>query len=199
MGTNFQKLLSIQIPTTHDRKELFEDLIAKLEYMIKANELESEVEIISLCDDKEMTIGEKREKLYTNCNGTYSWQIDDDDMISADAIPLILDAIQHAPDCITFLELCNIDGVDSTSRFSLEYVDWGENVGGYDHVRTPFFKTPIKTEICRKVKIPHIRWGEDHRFAQLIKPLLKTEIHIPHPLYYYRHTSTPFNERYGIK
>jgi len=191
--------LSIQIPTTHDRKELFNDLIAKLEYMVKTYGLESDIEIISLCDAKEMTIGEKRERLYALSSGLYSWQIDSDDMISADALPLIMEAIKEGPDCITFLELCKIDGVESRSRFSLEYSDWGENIGEYDHLRTPFFKTPIKTELCRQVQIPHIRFGEDHAFAKLIKPLLKTEAHIPKPLYYYRHISTPFNERYGIK
>jgi hypothetical protein len=145
-----------------------------------------------------MTIGEKREWLYSMASGLYSWQIDDDDSISSDALQEIIDAVEEGPDCITFQEACTIDGVHSTSNFSLLYADWAENEFGYDHVRTPFFKTPIKTAICHMVPIPHIRFGEDHLWAQAIKPLLRTEVHIPKPLYFYNHVSSPHNERYGI-
>lgn len=156
-----------------------------------------------------MTIGEKREKLYRMADGLFSWQIDDDDCIPADAIPIIVDTIQyeccdlagHKNDrqCITFQEQCNIDGVASLSNFSLKYGDWGEDLDGFDHVRTPFFKTPILTSICQQVPIPHVRFGEDHAFARAVKPLLTSEVHIDKVLYYYNHISSPFNERYGIK
>ena len=146
-----------------------------------------------------MTIGEKRERLYAAATGLYSWQIDDDDCISPFAISAILEAAKMEPDCITFEENVSIDGMESRSNFSLQYADWGENQGGFDYVRTPFFKTPIKTSICQQVPIPHIRFGEDHAFARAIKPLLKTEVHIDKQLYYYNHVSSDHNTRYGIK
>jgi hypothetical protein len=160
--------------------------------------LNDEVEISYFCDNKEMTIGEKRERLYRQANGLYSWQIDDDDCISADAIPLILEVAKGNPDCITFQEHVTIDGNVYRSNFSLKYSDWWDDEDGFDYVRTPFFKTPIKTELCRTVSIPHERFGEDHAFARLIKPLLDTEVHIPRELYFYNHVSSPHNERYGI-
>jgi len=150
-------------------------------------------------DDKAMTIGKKREYLYQCADGIYSWQLDDDDAIDEDAIPLILAAMDTDADCITFQEACNIDGNLKASNFSLKYSDWGENIDGFDYVRTPFFKTPIKTSICLQANIPHIRFGEDIGFARNVYPLLKSEVHIDRALYYYNHISTPFNQRYGIK
>jgi glycosyltransferase involved in cell wall biosynthesis len=157
-------------------------------------------------DDKSVSIGEKREDMYKDSsNGDYVWMIDDDDDIADNAIGLILEAIKSNPDidCVCFKELVDIDGKISHSNFSLEYGDWeGDGIldlgDGFSYHRTPFFKTPIKTDICRQVGVRPIRFGEDHDFAQRIKPLLKTMVYIPEFIYYYIHRSTPFNERYGI-
>lgn len=191
--------LSILIPTIESRIEQFNKLIMFLSDVIELHDLDYLIEIKYLCDNKERTIGEKRQHLYAIATGLYSWQLDDDDAIDADAIPLILEAMATEPDCITFQEACNIDGNLKSSNFSLKYTDWGENQDGFDYVRTPFFKTPIKTAICQQVPVPHIRFGEDHMWAKAVYPLLKTEVHIDRNLYYYNHDSTPFNERYGIK
>lgn len=192
--------LSILIPTTIDRTDQFNELVTYLHNIIDLEGLNDEVEIISLLDNKEMAIGEKRQALYDMANGEYSWQIDSDDQISPDGLREVIDAITDAdPDCVTFQEKCLIDGVESFSNFSLKYDDWAENVDGWDHVRTPFFKTPIKTELCRKVPVPHLRFGEDHAWARKIKLYLKSEYHLEKFIYYYIHKSTPFNERYGIK
>ncbi len=190
--------LSILIPTIIERQAQFNELIIFLHNQIDLHDLNGEVEIISLCDNKEMPIGEKRQALYDMANGEYSWQIDDDDHISSDAIPEVLAAMETNPDCITFQELCVIDGVESKSNFSLKYDDWHENFDGWDHVRTPFFKTPIKTILCKAAPVPHLRFGEDHLWAQKIKYTLNVEVHINKFLYYYIHKSSPFNERYGI-
>jgi hypothetical protein len=162
------------------------------------------IEIITCRDEKQLTIGEKRESLYIVANGLYSWQIDDDDDIASDAIELIIEAIKQEPDCITFQEHCMINGVHYKSNHSLTYGDWEgdgqkELSDGFHFHRTPFMKSVIKTEIARSVPVPHIRFGEDHQWSQALKPLLKTELHIPQDIYFYQHTSTDFNTRYGIK
>jgi hypothetical protein len=59
-------------------------------------------------------------------------------------------------------------------------------------------KSVIKTEIARSVPIPKIRFGEDHQWAQALKPHLKSEIHIPQDIYFYQHQSSDFSERYGF-
>lgn len=199
-----QPLLSILIPTTIERHEQWHILTTKINSHQSVKD--GLVEEISDHAGKEMPIGEKREKMYKYANGLYSWQIDDDDDIAEDAIERILDIIKVAnnPDCITFQELCFINGEQFTSNFSLRYDDW-EGDGsrllsdGFHYHRTPFFKCVIRTDIARSVPIPHIRFGEDHQWAQALKPHLQTEVHIPRNIYFYQHVSTNFNERYGIQ
>lgn len=190
-------LLSILVPTILDRKKEFSVLRAKLHPLI----LGLPIQFLYAIDDRDVTIGAKREWLYENAIGLYSWQIDDDDTIADDAIELILEAIKENPDAITFRENCNMNGLIFSSNHSLKYDDWGEDTDGFNYVRTPFFKSVIKTEIARSVPIPHIRFGEDHAWARALKPHLKNEIHIDKELYFYQHSSKPedFNSRYGIR
>lgn len=217
-----QPLLSIQIPCTPDRVK---GLIGLLKNIPNGNRVYQTVldahnrlgndficnehiidnnfnplQIVVYCDDRIMTIGEKREKLYQLSKCTHSFQVDSDDEISDNAIELILETIKSNldVDCITFEEYVEIDGRVQRSNHSLKYEDWADRQDGYDYVRTPFMKSVIKTEIAKNVPIPHIRFGEDHQWAQALKPHLKTEIHINQQLYRYIHISTPHNERYGI-
>lgn len=160
-----------------------------------------QVEVCFLSDNKEMTLGEKREKLYQAAQGEYSIQVDSDDLLDENAIEKILEAIDNKPDCITFREKCMMNGVYQSSNHSLKYDKWQDNFDGFDYVRTPFYKDVIKTEIARSVPFPHIRYNEDEQFSYALKPHLKTEIHIDEELYYYIYNSQPeqHNERYGIK
>jgi hypothetical protein len=158
-----------------------------------------EVELCMISDEKEMTLGEKRERLYQMASGKYSWQVDSDDLIAENAIPLILAAIDNKPDCITFREKCMMNCAYYTSNHSLKYDKWQNDYDGYNYVRTPFYKDVINTEIARSVPFPHIRYNEDEQWAAALKPHLKTEIHINEELYYYIYNETPHAERYGIK
>ncbi len=202
-----QPLLSILIPTVVGREDQLDMFMVKHfgndvsefvygDYVITGKV----IEVVISKDAKNITIGEKREQLYKKASGLFSWQIDDDDDISDNAIQLILEAIKSNPevDCITFEEHIDIDGVIQRSNHSLKYGDWNNNEDGFDYVRTPFFKSVIKTEIARSVPVPHIRFAEDHQWAQALKPHLKTEIHISEQIYKYIHRSTPHNIRYGF-
>ena len=213
-------LLSILIPITPDRKEVVENLLnvineySTLYRMDVFNDgsnlvftrywsLLSHIEIILATDNREMTLGEKRERLYKVANGLYSIQVDSDDLISEDAIQLILNAIEQEPDVITFEESVTIDGKYSRSNFSLKYKEWngdGSSVleDGFHYQRSPFYKCVIKTEIARSVPFPKIRYNEDEQWSILLMPYLSSEVHIDKQLYIYEYTSTPFHERYGI-
>jgi hypothetical protein len=193
-------LLSILIPTVKDRAHSFHKLKQYIYRQMVDHELTETVEILFLQDSKELSIGEKRSKLYRMAHGVYSWQIDDDDWLHPLALPYVVDELKGEDcDCVGFKELCIFDGkrVES-SAFSLKYPGWLDNHDGFNHVRTPFFKTPIKTRLCLQAPIPPIRFGEDHAFAKNIYPLLERENYIDEFIYHYRHNSTPHNERYGI-
>lgn len=160
-----------------------------------------QIEICVLKDNKEITIGEKREALYKEAHGMYSWQIDDDDAIEIYALDLVLEAIKATPDilCITFEERCMINGEYKTSNHSIKYDRWQDNFDGYDYVRCPFYKDVIRTDIAQSVPFPHIRWNEDEQWSMAIKPLLTSEVHIDEELYHYIYEpKETHQERYGF-
>jgi hypothetical protein len=202
---NFEiMLLSILIPTTVDRRESVAKLKAELKRQIIEGGYQDSVEIKSMEDNKEMSVGAKRDLLYKAAKGKYSVQWDSDDWIHPQGIKLIIDAAKQLPHCITYKEHCTINGEIRFSNFSNEYPDWngeGNNVltDGFHYQRTPFFKTPILTELCQKVGVSDLRYAEDHDFARRIKPLLSTEVHIEEFIYHYIHESSPHADRYGIK
>ncbi len=224
-----QPLLSILIPATPDRIDGMSELMNRLkrprmmdgmrdavrshgdDWIADDNYIEANgdhVEIIVYCDNKTLSLGQKRERLYKKAKGIYSLQVDSDDLVSENARQLIIEAIKNNPevDCITFRESVTINGVYSKSNFSLQYDDWtGDGTSdlgdGFSYWRTPFYKCVIKTEIARSVPFEHIRYAEDHAWARALKPHLKTEVHIGEEIYLYIHNSKPeeHNERYGIQ
>jgi len=194
-------LLSILIPTVVGREKQYKHLLNRI--MKSGNGfdiLSGRVEYIKFCDNKEMTIGEKRERLYQMANGLYSWQIDDDDDISDNAIELILNAIKSNPEipCITFREKCMMNGVYKSSNHSIRYSQWMDNQDGFDYVRSPFYKDVIRTDIAKSVPFPKIRYNEDEQWSKALKPFLTDEIHIDKELYHYIYNETNHNERYGL-
>jgi glycosyltransferase involved in cell wall biosynthesis len=210
--------LSILIPTTPERYETVVPLLKLIIGELIETNVETYfgvnnfvvrwqsnkhggVEVVMYSDEKTLTLGDKRERLYQLAQGEYSWQIDSDDMIAENAIEKILEAIDNKPDCITFQEKCMMNCAYYTSNHSLKYDKWSDNHDGYNYTRTPFYKDVIKTEIARSVPFPHIRYNEDEQWSMALKPHLKTEVHIDEELYYYIYNSQPeeHNSRYGIK
>jgi hypothetical protein len=195
------KLLSILIPTILSRKDCFDELVKEFKKQIKP--YENQIEIISLCDNKEMTIGEKRNKLNAMANGKYVVQWDDDDWICEDGIDLILGGINKDVDCVTYNAPFNKKGLleGRTYNYSIKYYDF------YDKNTDTFFYSPdqkcvIKKEIVDKVKFKEIRYKEDLEFLYDIHPYLNTEYRIEKNVYFNLNRSNDsvldFNKRYGI-
>lgn len=205
-------LLSILIPTVTGREDSYWRLYNELEKQSSGYP----IEILQCKDNKEMPLGVKRQKLYQEAKGFYSVQWDDDDWIADDGIDQIMNAVfsrlivdylggvyyvNNCPDCITYSEKCVINGQYFSSNHSLKYDDWGDNIDGYNYVRTPFYKDVIKTSIAKSVPFEPIRYAEDHSWARALKHHLKSEYHIDKEIYHYIHNSKPeeHNERYGIR
>jgi hypothetical protein len=198
-----QPLLSIQIPFTEDRKAHTDLLLREFKKQIAEYRLENLIVFDLDGRGKEITIGDKRNDLYNISKGLYTVQWDSDDWICENGLQLICDACKIGADCVTYEELVLIDSVPYSSNFSLDYGGWegdGHKVfpDGFNYHRTPFFKTPIKTEICKQVGVNSSRFGEDNDFADRIKPLLKIQVHINKAVYQYIHNKTPYLERYGF-
>jgi hypothetical protein len=195
-------LLTIAIATIEERREQFDALKKYIKRQMIG--FESEVEIISACDNKEMSIGNKRDALYKMARGKYTVMVDDDDSIGDGYFKLVIPALKKKPDCVGYKEFINWDGQSRASMISLQFKEW-ENVRPIRHSiwyhRTPFCKTPILTEICREVGVKDMRFAEDHDFAKRVYPFLKTEVFIDEFLYYYNTkpmSAIEIKKRYGI-
>jgi len=196
-------ILTIAVPTIKGRERQFRKLMTKL-FRQQIPYL-NEVELIHLTDNKEISIGEKRNKLYNMARGEYTVMIDDDDDICTGYVGKVIDALITNPDCVGYKELVNWKGSERGSIISLKSKEWSnpKPKNGIWYYRTPFFKVPIKTEICRKVGVKDMRHGEDHDFSKRMFPYLETEYFIDEYMYIYNapelNTIADRNKRFGIK
>jgi len=198
-----QPLWSIMIPTTVDRDELYEKLCEELFNQIASNGLNfnEHIEVIGMRDNKEISVGLKRQRLLEMAKGVFVSGFDSDDFPHPDYIHDIWNALYihgNHIDHVGFIEDCDIDGLKSQSIFSIKHKSWDEQEPGYDQVRCANPKSVIRREKALQVGYLDMRFGEDRIFAEKVTPLLKDEIFIEKPLYRYIHISSNPTERYGL-
>ena len=198
-------ILSILIATVPERGSKYRRLIADLEK--QAQGLPVEI----LTDDRlkgVVSVGAKRQSLLERACGLYVCFHDDDDWHSEDYVSSLVEAAGKAPDCIGFeVEVVGMGrsgqghGSHKLASCSNEWAEWGENVGGYDYVRTIYHKTPVRREHALAIGFKDMRFAEDHDYSKRLKEsgLLRTSVFIPRPLYIYRFKKEPFKRKYGIK
>ena len=196
-------LLSICIPTLEHRKKIFEELFQELKK--QSEPYNDQIELLSICDNKEMPIGIKRQKLNEMASGKYVVHWDDDDWICEDGIEIIMDAIKTDADVISY-------------DYWVDIPEWG--FGRYQHDYNsiyndgsqnkdltwnlfPDMKCPIKKEILEKISFKPIRTKEDFEFIKDLKKHLKTEVKINKFVYLYLNRSKESYEdirvRFNIK
>jgi glycosyltransferase involved in cell wall biosynthesis len=190
-------LLSILLPTVTERAELFHKLHVHLKVQ---SFMYPEVELIPYCDNKEISIGLKRQRLLEQAKGKYVVFIDDDDWVSEDYVEQIYNACLGNVDSVG-MEIYCTGTKGKTASVSNRWPDWAEKTGGYDYVRTPYQKSPIKREIALAIGYPDMRFGEDYDYSKRLKQsgLIKTEAYIPKNLYFYRYKFEESNKKYGIR
>jgi glycosyltransferase involved in cell wall biosynthesis len=188
-------VLSILLATVENRADLFAKLRAHLQAQAKGRS----VELVIACDNKEISIGEKRQQLLERAAGDYVAFIDDDDWCSNDYIDRILHALERKPDCVGFEISCTFNGGESQKAVtSIRYPAWSDNQDGYRFVRSIYHKSVIRRDLALQVGFPDLRYAEDKIFSEGIMKLVKTEVFIPHVLYFYRFTREPFAKKYGF-
>lgn len=189
-------ILTIGLPTVVGREKLFSELHDEVKRQAEGKP----VEIIVALDNKEISIGKKRQNILEQAAGDYIVYIDDDDWIAVDYVDQLLAATEQKPDCIGFKIECTRNGRRPTiASASIRWGDWADGVGGFSHVRTPYQKTPIKRALALCAGFPDMRYGEDRVYSNRVYPLLKTEVYLDKILYYYRFsTHENSNFKYGF-
>ena len=179
--------LSILICTINGREEIFNKLYESIQAQLTEDK-RNLVEIISLCDNKEITIGAKRNKLLTMARGEYVAFVDDDDTVSDDYVSKILDAIDNGeepnPDCIGMEGIILWEGSNRLFCHSINFQGW---YTGPDAVfyRTPNHLNPVKRRIALQVRFKNISGGEDQDYSKRLRNFLRTENYIEDPIYFY--------------
>lgn len=198
-------MLSILIPTIHNRQHVFEPLMKELQRQCEP--FGDKIEILFLRDDKTMTLATKRAELYDMSTKKYSVQWDDDDWIHPLGIELIMKEIeQFQPDSVSYKMVQEFDGKPHESipgkmlicDFKKRYAQRWLDKFGFDIVEPTNTKCVIKTDIARKISklIPsQTRYGEDSIFGRELykSKLLKVESYIDKHIYWYlNRTGDPF-------
>lgn len=177
--------LSILICSLHKRRGLLQSLLKSLQ-----PHLTDEVEILTEIDSGEITTGKKRNNLLQKAKGKYIVFVDDDDELSPEYIPSILQAAKQDKDCIVFSGWMTTDGQDRRNfHLSIHYpYEAVTRNGKIEYLRYPNHITPIKREIALQVAFENRTIGEDYKWATELhtKGLIKSEVKIHKFLYHYR-------------
>jgi glycosyltransferase involved in cell wall biosynthesis len=177
--------LSILIPSLHKRVGLLGSLLRDLN-----QQATDEVEILTNIDGGEVSTGNKRNQLVNAAKGKYTVFIDDDDVVSSDYIPSILEAAKQDADVIVFNGIMTTDDRNPKKWYiskDLPYKSEMRN-GEEIYLRYPNHIVPIRRSIALQVPFPNKYREEDFDYATKLHTmgLIKTEAKIDKYLYTYK-------------
>jgi glycosyltransferase involved in cell wall biosynthesis len=180
--------LSILISSTHTRYDNFLPKILNSLYSQLTESNRGLVEVLTFIDNKERSVGAKRNNLVEMAKGEYITFIDDDDRVSADYVQTLLDAIIDQ-DVICFNVEVSLNGsVPKICYYSKNFrMDYNTPDAYY---RLPNHLMCYRRELASSIKYLDIRCGEDSDFAKRMLPLINTELIIDKVLYYYDFNSS---------
>lgn len=181
--------LSILVCSVHTRRSTFlpkilDQLYGQFEALPKAEQ--ARVEIVTLIDNKQIMLGEKRNLLVDLAQGNYVVFVDDDDEVADDYVKTLLKATGTEADVITFFAEVTLDGGEAKiCRYSTQYRRDRNTATEYH--RIPNHICCVRRELAQKSSFPNIAYGEDSRYAKVLLRHLRTEHQIPRVLYHYRY------------
>ena len=172
--------LNILICTINGREQVLTRLLSCLK-----PQLTNEVKVLISKDNKQISTGAKRNFLLDSATYDYVSFIDDDDLVSEDYVEKILEAIKSKPDVVGMEGIISFQKQGISRKFihSLQYDHWFTKDNVY--YRCPNHLSPVKRELALQARFPDVTVGEDHAYSKKLFPLLKTEIYIKTPIYYY--------------
>lgn len=178
-------VLSILIPSLHKRTGLLGALLKDLQAQAT-----DEVEILTSVDGGEISTGNKRNNLVNAAKGKYTVFVDDDDVVSSDYIPSILEAAKQDADVIVFNGIMTTDGRNPKKWYISKDLPYKSEIrnGEEIYLRYPNHIVPIKRDIALQVPFPNKYREEDFDYATKLHNLglIKTEAKIDKYLYTYR-------------
>jgi hypothetical protein len=184
LKTKKWSILLLGIP---ERFEKLKKLLEKLEFQIKKNGLKEDIEILALIDNRNRSVGNKRQALLDISQGEFISFIDDDDDISDEYVLEIHNAILKNidVDVITFNQIAKINNnPESKIKFNLNYSN-EEYFPNAIIKRKPFHMCVWNTRLTNQVKFPDISKTEDWFWIENLCKIAKTQYNIDKVLHFY--------------
>ncbi len=191
------KKWSILICTLQERKASFEKLHTKLILQIESLNLHNEIEIIYFSDNREHSVGHKRNSLLEQSRGEYVCFVDDDDDVHEKYIEMIYERLLKDPDCVSLVGVMTHHGKYPRTFLHSRYY---KNYFQVDDVyyRPPNHLNPMKRSIAIQVAFPENSHGEDYDWTNKLAglELIKTEEALEEPYYFYHVSDDPRRKYY---
>lgn len=178
---------SILIATIQERHAQFKLLALDLLRQIKTLGLEEQVEIVFYPDDRQVTVGYKRNQLINCAQGQYISFIDDDDLVHANYVGLIYPHLLTNPDCVKLVGVMTQPGHAPILR--VHSIKYPEYLNTPDCLyRPPTHLNPMRKSIANQFKFLETNFGEDKYWTMQIAKsgLLKIEADMTEPYYFYQ-------------
>lgn len=172
-------LLSILIPSIPSRFEShLLPLWKELQRQCSESMYGSRVEILTLTDNKQRSIGAKRQALLNLAQGKYIAFLDDDDVPSPNYIDRAVSIqMMGLINVITFNQHVSINGEMYPLTFKLGHeVNEEPNKEGF--TRPPWHVCFWRRDVVQHCTFPNINYGEDWAWAEQANKCAKTSYHI---------------------
>ena len=196
-------LLSVGILTINGRENYFNRLMHHIK--LAANKWAEQLEIIVAKDNREASVGTKRNQVLDQSNGKFVCFIDDDDMISAEYFDDIMNSIIENGDKI---DVIGFDGLYYVDEKPVMVFKHSSKFNDYRTLENDIIVqyrkcnhlNPVKTKIARQVRYNEISYGEDSDYSTRLyqSELLKSETYIGKILYHYLYSDTT-TETQGVR
>ncbi len=181
-----QPKLSLLILTTEKRKKWLDRMVFTINWQTAQLANPDDVEVVIICDDGRMTIGEKRNIAMQKANGIAVSYIDEDDFLGDQYIKRGVEFANSGCDCASLIGLYFVNGVfGKPFRHNLSFKEWYE-VPEY-YARTINHLNFVKRDLVKNYKFEHKDFGEDGTISMIWQKdgIFKTQFEIKEVLYFY--------------
>jgi glycosyltransferase involved in cell wall biosynthesis len=193
--------LTILVLTIPNRIKYFYPRLMK--QLIEQTKNRSDVELLSLFDNKKRSIGAKRQAILDLVQGEYCVFIDDDDRIADDYVEEIMKSLYENPncDCVVFNNLTSINNNPPILcmygiEFEYGYLDNNNHQLGWRG--KPAHTMVYKSSIAKAHRYTDMGSGEDVDWVKRAHLDIKHQVRIDKILYYYDANYETTSESNGI-
>ena len=174
-------LLTVAICSIPERLGHLQTMLQHLETQAK----DKPVEILSIVDNRSMSIGRKRQYLNEIAHGKYVVHVDDDDEIAHDFVDSLLEPIREGNyDCVNYIVMVYIN--DDPPKPCLYSKDFKYETLPDRILRPPNSRCCYRREIALRHRYSDFPYAEDDDWGMRASKDIRTEFNINKVLYNYR-------------